>query len=483
MDVKLNINPPPEHRGSECVLKLPYGENFSLLWNMGLSDGTIFFDHSGHRQSIRNGFSDGGGFVFHLLDSYDLPDEDTIPESVWSTDPREYLRALNWTAVWRLRFPDSSLRVIVQQPMDAGSTFRSLIEPLLDRIDSQGLKRGVIPGILLVTENSATNLITQWIESPHEDPNADHPSFPALRALLQASINTDPKEHHKLSNIAGAHLLRDAVPQVTGMGQKHSSETAMCRFIFSITGSLSRDSEREIVSTQWYAHEKNTACVLLDDMADLWKPFLAGALGLQNISDIHTPNVGTGNDGAALALLEAKMKAWADEPYQRRFLRLGDFSSGIALNAAQRIDFILFLDLRLFDREHKGEEAAFVSKLQHIAALLKTRFASGNEHPVWPLIDDLGTDAGGLNLLPRLLSLFDPTLPIVLFSSTDRKSIVEHFKHYPNIVTDFQKPVFRNALGDVTDYLALCRQRFESAMGRAEGILRTRVTLRRLNSL
>jgi hypothetical protein len=45
-----------------------------------------------------------------------------------------------------------------------------------------------------------------------------------------------------------------------------------------------------------------------------------------------------------------------------------------------------------------------------------------------------------LTLLPRLISLMDCSLPIVLFSSTGRREILEFLKPYGSIITAFEKP-------------------------------------------
>lgn len=46
-----------------------------------------------------------------------------------------------------------------------------------------------------------------------------------------------------------------------------------------------------------------------------------------------------------------------------------------------------------------------------------------------------------LALLPLLLSHYDPSLPIVLFSSSHQREILEMVAHQPNIITDFTKPI------------------------------------------
>jgi len=46
-----------------------------------------------------------------------------------------------------------------------------------------------------------------------------------------------------------------------------------------------------------------------------------------------------------------------------------------------------------------------------------------------------------LALLPLLLSHYDPSLPIVLFSSTHQREVLEMVGHRPNIITGFSKPL------------------------------------------
>jgi cold shock CspA family protein len=51
------------------------------------------------------------------------------------------------------------------------------------------------------------------------------------------------------------------------------------------------------------------------------------------------------------------------------------------------------------------------------------------------------TEVMYLALLPILLSYVDPSLPIVLFSSTRQQAIIEAVAHRPNVITSFRKPV------------------------------------------
>lgn len=55
-------------------------------------------------------------------------------------------------------------------------------------------------------------------------------------------------------------------------------------------------------------------------------------------------------------------------------------------------------------------------------------------------------ETAALVLLPLLLSHYDPSLPIVLFSSTHQRAVIEMVAHRPNIITDFSKPLLGNQL-------------------------------------
>jgi len=116
---------------------------------------------------------------------------------------------------------------------------------------------------------------------------------------------------------------------------------------------------------------------------------------------------------------------------------------------------ILFLDLRLFSGKNIGEEVAFFEKLIYLA-----RNFEDNKNLPWPgfskdeidLVeewltcdnkkreDDIYITA--LTFLPRIISLTDFSLPIMLFSSTGRRDIAEKLKPYGNIITVFDKPKF-----------------------------------------
>jgi len=113
---------------------------------------------------------------------------------------------------------------------------------------------------------------------------------------------------------------------------------------------------------------------------------------------------------------------------------------------------VLLLDLRLF-----GTEAADRGETEFLDRLVKFYKESGAES-----IDDdqleraveaadrrtgdenEEDEAAGLMhlaLLPLLLSYVDPSLPVVLFSSTRQQALMDALAHRPNVITSFRKPV------------------------------------------
>lgn len=109
---------------------------------------------------------------------------------------------------------------------------------------------------------------------------------------------------------------------------------------------------------------------------------------------------------------------------------------------------ILLLDLRLFP--DSTTESASLEERQFLVQLLE--FCRSKQLPsdkrLASAIDAADhrrnggvEDLAALTLLPLLLSHADPSLPIVLFSSSHQHEIAQAFSHRPNIITAFSKPI------------------------------------------
>jgi hypothetical protein len=142
---------------------------------------------------------------------------------------------------------------------------------------------------------------------------------------------------------------------------------------------------------------------------------------------------------------------------------------------------ILFLDLRLYSAQDIRREAEFIKKLCAIAS----RFKSGTENLPWPgfseeelddiqrFFEDSSIDRRSpvyirsLTLLPRIVALSDPSLPVVIFSSTGRREIVEILKPYGNLITDFEKPRFFESIETASEIIEKAKSLFRMALFKA----------------
>ena len=180
--------------------------------------------------------------------------------------------------------------------------------------------------------------------------------------------------------------------------------------------------------------------VLIDDMAELgWEDFLSSALGAWVQLETHT------------------------DPRNWR-------------SVCDHDKVILFLDLRLFS-SRPSDEIAFFRELLQLATDFRIEddepadsgFYGADLQAVERVVKSGAIDSPdyytALSFLPRLISLTDPTLPIIIFSSTGRREIAESLRPFGNVVLGFDKPrFFGDGSGSV---LAETRQKFESVMSQA----------------
>lgn len=134
---------------------------------------------------------------------------------------------------------------------------------------------------------------------------------------------------------------------------------------------------------------------------------------------------------------------------------------------------VLFLDLRLFEKKREvisgaEEERAWLRTLisfyERIRSYLSDK-KTGIAKDQWVALEeaalgarkycentgenDIGQDAhiSALALLPILISVCDPTMPVVLFSSSQQRKIIEILTPFPNIKSQFIKPNLTGFLG------------------------------------
>jgi hypothetical protein len=86
------------------------------------------------------------------------------------------------------------------------------------------------------------------------------------------------------------------------------------------------------------------------------------------------------------------------------------------------LDICSHVDLRVLE----ARDDSFKEGLEAARAIIK---------------DQNGNELDSLVLLPLMLSYADPSLPIILFSSTQQRHVIHKLAHRPNIIADFAKPI------------------------------------------
>jgi len=108
---------------------------------------------------------------------------------------------------------------------------------------------------------------------------------------------------------------------------------------------------------------------------------------------------------------------------------------------------VLALDLRLWT-DNKNRDKFFSRLLGLCAKLGADQIADEHFKRALRAVEGGGIGSAeqneieGLALFPLLLSHIDPSLPILLFSSTQQRAVAEMVSHRPNIISDFAKPIF-----------------------------------------
>lgn len=396
-----------------------------------------------------------------------------IPDCVKNISFETHLTSLSWAAAWRIRYPESQARVCVvgTEGKHATSAVAEAIAKLATSKNACG--EPLIPGLAFLRYPKLVPL-SQWISRSISKPLNQFPAGLLRNAILEG-LTSSPDSRHSVSNVVGAFLLRRALSS-----DRHSAEVKQGEqnpVIDALQQLLEIADVTEPSPGPWFDLHQWGALVkhvkLIDDMAVIWRPFLAAALGFRD-GDIDVE--WEPSRMAPRALLEFV----SDEngrPIVRRSRGCADHWD----NA------IVFLDLRLFGTRSSSEDANFLGSLLELARQLPNSEGEALNLP-WPGFERKelelitrslrrgrqGTEGyhRALTLLPRLLAIAYPTLPIIIFSSTRQRAIIEALQPYGNIITDFHKPYLLDETGPllpVDEVRATFCRAVESALKVASG--------------
>lgn len=331
-------------------------------------------------------------------------------------------------------------------------------------------------------------------DNPAIQPGSEDRSM--LRALWTSLLGEGKGSHHAVANIVGPLLLLEAMQRSarTDGSPIPAALRQLVRVLREPDQKSTGQTGREPEGKAWFDFKRNLGqsadlVVLIDDLGENgWGDVLRAVLGLDSGDPtlrvyLRPLAAGSGDKSTSLDLPD----------YLRRRLEWlrSDRRSAPPLLGADVKNPLLFLDIRLFSESSLEEERSFYKELLVLAREFATLPAPG-----WPLelsdrtLDPVEQFAEGksdlespdhhaaLSLLPRLLALADPTLPIILFSSTGRRAIVEPLIPCGNVIFDFEKPSLAGS--DWDEAIDRARIGFRRAMDRASVLLRARSFLQEL---
>jgi len=469
----------PARAGNPNIVLLNYSDpaTFSALWLNGLESGEVEIDRE--KVDLTDSTKQ------FLIIGSDPPDGvfDTKSPALGGINFRSHFTATSWLAAWKVKFPDKAALIAVIDPREANlvSGAARVLQTILAARDANN--QSIVPRAAVLNAPGLDDIVG-WLGTSRTDtrPTAAHlPDL--LKSTIWNGLASDHDRNHALSNVLGSMVLG---------GQALQGFTEQLPVVSALFSSVGIGITAEEIGGDRIPHEAKCGIgapiLLFDDMSDIWRGPLDRLVSSIKDDDnpltIVSPTTGNLDSGAIRHLVET-LEANLKKPYERRFLKMEDF--GVTGEHAGRKDFILFLDLRLFSPSAKpdSEERKLLERLYSA----HRRLAEGekaSELP-WPgsadsqVLDGLTGDENfstgyrkARALLPQLISLMDPTLPIVIFSSTQDGDVLREFAAYGNVITAFNKPVFRGPLGDRDEWLTALQMNLAKALAGAAGILRTR---------
>jgi hypothetical protein len=276
------------------------------------------------------------------------------------------------------------------------------------------------------------------------------------------SLLAAPTDRHTIANLVGPLVLGEGVGRATGVTPVLPNVPSIerLRVLISSAG-ISLDSDTHgvplapLIEQPGFpasiAPSPEVRFGLVDDQYEVgYHAVLATLLLGDKIQDIALDDGRMATPAAAphtltlrswrspAHLLAAAGSALSECPGWRRPRRLG---SAVA--------DVLYLDLRLFGDSRAGvmgpREAGFIDAVLALCEEFTCSLAGDDQlKAAMTALRQRRADSSlapqALAALPLLLSCVDPSLPIVLFSSSQQREVLHLLRHRPNIITSFSKP-------------------------------------------
>lgn len=311
-----------------------------------------------------------------------------------------------------------------------------------------------------------------------------------LASLLRAGVTTDRQDHHAIGNVMSAYVLQNEAGEEPsekdedGIKIPQEQKFPLQYEVVTLCRAMANHQVKPWRTGNQPLRDERVTCplVLIDDMAELWRPFLVQALPNAQISSIPQRKF--------MGFLQNLPKRLRKMKSGQRFAArkcVGGFDAEANTEDPNIEDFILFLDMRLFP--DGKERLQFYSDLADLGLQLHREKRLGPWLTTKQELTDWASEMRNIKagkekypepLLARILSLLDPVLPIVIFSSTHASDLIGPLSPFGNIVTAFRKPTPQSLSELVISDLKLD---FKFAMSRALKIVATRQMLRRINKI
>lgn len=395
-------------------------------------------------------YNDRNSFLsLWLMDQY--PTEPI--EIEWSGHPEQtscpdvhlmnHLTPLDWVVSYILRFPDRVLPNVLLDDKRSGDC-KNQQESWFALRWQKTLTSELVPGLLLLSRpQPAPNGLAGGAVS--SESRLRIKELWRSRYLLRGS-----GDHHSAANILGGLCVgEDTLPAGAAGAAGAPVEIKALRAHLRYLGFVSK-AEPQQAAQGSLPRPQFPRWLLVDDMARIgWESFVALRLGANGgrVCDSYEDFKKIANE-IGTRLQKKSHERWAETagPVNGDHLRGRD---------------IVLLDLYL---THNPTKKAWRENLQVILDSPQCSLNSDEKialEAVQALPDDR-KDA----LFPALMALAFPLLPIVLFSSTEQRDVIQALSPFPNIIVDFQKPTLSLALSG-TDYRAHAIKALDRALKQA----------------
>lgn len=414
-----------------------YGVDFNSLWQM-----TIGVDHI-------------------IVVFADTP----VDPGVAPVDSKPLVSPFVWALCAKTAKKLKSVTILdLSARQDGGQGFRQELERLKD--DALSWLQIVPASDALVADSDGLRRLLRGKHAGGPETDTEASTRTMLLDLLRLRLTdpAKPDDRHAIANVVGPLLLLGRRPtsvRQPGVGEAKADHLAALQCALRTCGLLKDPSEvesdaREQVPTslpsrtrlfllddQWHQGWGEWVCSQIEGTA--FDPPTTAEAGWTRISSSDsTVEVFASADPTHLIGQENAPGPFGLEQGQR------DKRFSLSLTSDATAGDVLLLDLRLF----AGDGARERSWTERLVGACRHFVGAGH---AWPGFDakeldeienwcrssdssDEQTAVRARSLLGRLIALTDLSLPIVLFSSTTDSDLVERFKEYGNVISDFHKP-------------------------------------------